>query len=67
MKYRCGKCGKEYEWQFSPLFTERFPEEILYDRGYWWHKQCAPIIDDREIDFPSLGALIPDTIREEKR
>ena len=36
--------------------------DIHFERGYFWHKECAAILDGRLRDFPSQGQLIPDTI-----
>lgn len=52
----CQSCGKT---------EEEIPEEqIVYSRGYLWHKSCAKIFGDI-IDFPSEGKMVVDTILSE--
>jgi hypothetical protein len=57
---KCAVCGR------MP-----FSEEIIYSRGYAWHRSCCKILvieGEEVVDFPSDGKLIPETIitQEEK-
>lgn len=49
----CAKCSRDVK--------EMSPDELIYDRGYWWHKPCAKVFN-RVVYFPSDGKIIPRTI-----
>lgn len=36
--------------------------DVIYQRGYWWHRPCATWRDASLVDFPSGGMMIPYTI-----
>ena len=41
------------------------PNDAIYQRGYYWHDQCADVRDG-VVWFLSGGKLAPDTLSTEK-
>lgn len=57
MIYTCDKCGYRVNGENHG--------DVVYSRGYWWHRSCASWWAPGVVAFPSGGKMMPKTILTE--